>query len=937
MTDDKDMSRKPKANDEDENESGVDKRNQNKLIENNDPKGSISQEYRPDSEHARSLEVSDSIIHNGAKDEHLMTVCDELHLPEAIIRSADSLCAVFMRSRIDELKVPNKFDAFVHVTMRVPCALSEPKLSPGVIDAPCVTLSDILKAAGYSIIQFFKLFQTLKSNVQLSDAVRHHLCHVEKKYLITCPLFQKFEKIFDDIFQKDDNPSPVNSQFGEHDQKEFCERKEFTWTLFVYVKSQITESSELVFNFHLLLCCLNYVLRMTPRFQLRPPFDDLRVANDDVNNDLSMLRRLSQFYQADFNDIQLVQADCLDAVLESLPHTNGTIDCEAMKTAYKVQHQALGDIDELKFLEYEPYLGLNQREPNNNSNEAVAECQENNSEKSDQLSNQAILTPVRAALTSVGHLQSLLSGISDQGSETLQRYFQQCAINPQPYIKDILNEMKLVFTQGYKLTMGKKPGSIAELRFNMAVKLYYHVMEYLLRQEETRLSEVHFSNLLLNKVSHKCLLACAMEVVMAAYSSNSLKIATPQSPSAFEGASGCTMFPWILKVFDLNGFDFFIVLENFIHAESHLTKDIMKHLQAVEQRLLESTAWKSGSPLFEALTYCEITNEDCGMSDLQNAENDDSSTQHVSVRGPQCVSANSPRFQRSHGLKRFLNKVCRLAYKRLQVLCGHLKISRDIQVKIWMCVEYCIVRHPYLMKNRHLDHLLMSSIYAVCRVTDQEIMFKLIVAAYKEMPHASQQTYKRVLISGEDYDSIIGFYNKVFTQVLKNYVLQFSKNKLANTLSPSCRMTNSSFQASPLYSLPGCKNFYVSPLKSLSFRSPAPGHMTPRTRQLVSLGDSFGSEEKFKEINNWMKLTGTHSTATGGIVKSSKRLAFDQIDESMTSADNVEPMLVVKRSRTNTAKPSPHGSSHQTMYVVMCMERSKLVYDELAKGDTESA
>jgi len=53
MTDDKDMSRKPKANDEDENESGVDKRNQNKLIENNDPKGSISQEYRPDSEHAR--------------------------------------------------------------------------------------------------------------------------------------------------------------------------------------------------------------------------------------------------------------------------------------------------------------------------------------------------------------------------------------------------------------------------------------------------------------------------------------------------------------------------------------------------------------------------------------------------------------------------------------------------------------------------------------------------------------------------------------------------------------------------------------------------------------------------------------------------------------------------------------------------------------------
>ena len=143
-----------------------------------------------------------------------------------------------------------------------------------------------------------------------------------------------------------------------------------------------------------------------------------------------------------------------------------------------------------------------------------------------------------------------------------------------------------------------------------------------------------------------------------------------------------------------------------------------------------------------------------------------------------------------------------------------------------------------------------------------------------------------------------------------------------------------------IYSLPGCKNFYVSPLKGSSFRSPAAGHMTPRTRQLVSLGDGFGvrfcwlflclfvvwfwpfsylrlrvapvclsvcvcmyvcmyvvylpccgtspmlyvctpyipqSEEKFKEINNWMKLTGTRMATTR--VKSSKRLAFDQMDE----------------------------------------------------------
>ena len=45
------------------------------------------------------------------------------------------------------------------------------------------------------------------------------------------------------------------------------------WFSIIMFTGQVTESSsELVFNFHLLLCCLNYILQMTPRFQLKPPF-----------------------------------------------------------------------------------------------------------------------------------------------------------------------------------------------------------------------------------------------------------------------------------------------------------------------------------------------------------------------------------------------------------------------------------------------------------------------------------------------------------------------------------------------------------------------------------------------------------------------------------------------------------------------------------------
>jgi len=33
--------------------------------------------------------------------------------------------------------------------------------------------------------------------------------------------------------------------------------------------------SELVFSFHLLLCCVEYVILLTPSFQLKPPFGTL--------------------------------------------------------------------------------------------------------------------------------------------------------------------------------------------------------------------------------------------------------------------------------------------------------------------------------------------------------------------------------------------------------------------------------------------------------------------------------------------------------------------------------------------------------------------------------------------------------------------------------------------------------------------------------------
>lgn len=45
-----------------------------------------------------------------------------------------------------------------------------------------------------------------------------------------------------------------------------------------------------------------------------------------------------------------------------------------------------------------------------------------------------------------------------------------------------------------------------------------------------------------------------------------------------------------------------------------------------------------------------------------------------------------------------------------------------------------------------------------------------------------KQVFKRVLVSGTERDSIIAFYNKVFMQSLKAYILQYSSSKVSRCI-----------------------------------------------------------------------------------------------------------------------------------------------------------
>lgn len=53
----------------------------------------------------------------------------------------------------------------------------------------------------------------------------------------------------------------------------------------------------------------------------------------------------------------------------------------------------------------------------------------------------------------------------------------------------------------------------------------------------------------------------------------------------------------------------------------------------------------------------------------------------------------------------------------MQDLCYQLSINdEDLMRKIWTCFEHVIIEHTDMMRDRHLDQILMCTIYIICRV-----------------------------------------------------------------------------------------------------------------------------------------------------------------------------------------------------------------------------
>ena len=103
----------------------------------------------------------------------------------------------------------------------------------------------------------------------------------------------------------------------------------------------------------------------------------------------------------------------------------------------------------------------------------------------------------------------------------------------------------------------------SEGRKQIAVKLYYKILEEILRSEEARLKKddnpVNFSALLTNEKFHKSLLACCVEIVASVHKVTELQ------------------FPSVPNALGLKTFDFLKIVETVVRHEPTVRNEISNY------------------------------------------------------------------------------------------------------------------------------------------------------------------------------------------------------------------------------------------------------------------------------------------------------------------------------------------------------------------------
>ncbi|ETK73173.1 hypothetical protein F441_20302 [Phytophthora nicotianae CJ01A1] len=394
-------------------------------------------------------------------------------------------------------------------------------------------------------------------------------------------------------------------------------------------------------------------------------------------------------------------------------------------------------------------------------------------------------TPVTAAVETNNWVRETLSStMLTPVTPQLCRFFSDCTVDPTERITRVLHEhseLLLSARNTGRVTAGRvrstatlviddqeddadENGNTRNVPFpsgvddslrrtkNLTIVLFYRVLEPLLQSERERLRNNDFSKLLNNEVFLAALFACSAEVVLKAHSLITIS------------------YPFLLEHLHVNAFHFVTTSESFVKYAPKLPSALKKHMGDVKNRILDSAVWRSDSALYQLLKAPSSAPSTPSLADRLNGDG----------------TATSSPVGHAPVLRLFFRMVLSRAASRIYELCNILGLDSTDQNQIWTAVKECITSHQYLLRDRHLDLIVLCNIYAVCKVSRgpnisqaaATMSFKRLLACYKQLnrqtPGSGEGVTHGILLEDEkSRGDIIKFYNRCYIAPMKVFILQF--------------------------------------------------------------------------------------------------------------------------------------------------------------------
>uniref|UniRef100_A0A8C7VNV8 Retinoblastoma-like protein 2 n=1 Tax=Oncorhynchus mykiss TaxID=8022 RepID=A0A8C7VNV8_ONCMY len=501
----------------------------------------------------------------------------------------------------------------------VACRTAIPTVGKGTAEGNYVSLTRILSCSEQSLIEFFNKMKKWQDMASLPQDFCQSTEKLERNFTISAVIFKKYIPIFKAIFKapSDDPPRVHRSRKQRRHPCTVAEVFNFCWILFVNAKGNFPMiSDDLVNSYHLLLCALdlvfsNALLCNTRKELLNPNFKGLP---EDFNSKdykptagpYCFIEQLCELHDGLVLEAKGVKEHFWKPFIKRLFHKKilkgkedsltGFFDpmnfgdsFASMGRVYEEHVLATGGLDERIF------LGEGANEDIGTPGPCLCVGVKNQDASALKVStpltglkyvqDNCLGTPVSTAMQSVGRLHSLLTGLKHRPSGRLTDLLRACARDPSETISTRLKDMCQVFCQHFEGKGEENAGlgkDIAVKYFRLAEALYYKTLEAVIDQEKERLGDTDLSGILEQDVFQRSLLACCLEIVIFSY----------RPPGDF---------PRVIHIFQLPAYHFYKVIEVLVRAEQGLFREVVKHLNQVEEQVLESLAWRGGSPLWDSV------------------------------------------------------------------------------------------------------------------------------------------------------------------------------------------------------------------------------------------------------------------------------------------------------------------------------------------------